>query len=161
MPTPTYVPLANITLGSSAATVTFSSISGAYRDLVLVATHRNTTTATSVRLRYNGDSGSNYTTVWMGGTGSGTFSGTFSGDATIITDSNTGNDSISITHILDYSATDKHKTQLSRGSGAGINAIAFAGRWANTAAITSIVASYPGGGSFTSGSTFALYGIVA
>jgi hypothetical protein len=31
-----YTALANVTLGSSAANVTFSSISGSYRDLVLI-----------------------------------------------------------------------------------------------------------------------------
>ena len=36
MPTPTYTPLATVTLGTSAASVTFSSIPATYRDLILI-----------------------------------------------------------------------------------------------------------------------------
>jgi hypothetical protein len=97
----------------------------------------------------------------MGGTGSTTFSSTTGGSGLIIADANTTNTTFSTTQIMDYSATDKHKTTLSRGSGAGINAIAFAGRWANTAAVTTVSVVYPGGGQFTVGSTFSLYGIEA
>jgi len=51
-----YVPLANLTLGSSAASVTFSSISQAYKDLVLVI--EATTSALDVAIiRFNSDQG--------------------------------------------------------------------------------------------------------
>jgi hypothetical protein len=161
MPTSTYVSLATITLGSADSEIIFSSIPATYRDLVLVAEYKNSTTVTAARIRFNSDTGSNYSNVWMGGSGSTAFSSTTGGSGLIIADANTTNTTMSMTQIMDYSATDKHKTTLSRGSGAGINAIAFASRWANTAAVTTVSVVYPGGGQFTVGSTFSLYGIAS
>ena len=61
--------------------------------------------------------------------------------------------------LLDYSATDKHKTILVRfGSNSDSIALAAAGRWASTSAITSI-RIYRETGSFAIGSTFELYGV--
>ena len=160
MATPTYVPLGTYTVtGAAAASVTFSSIPATYRDLILIATHKNTTTGVSVRMRFNSDSGTNYYNVYMGGNGSTTFSGTQTASATIMADSNTTDISYSISQIMDYSATDKHKTQLSRGSSAAIGAIAIAGRWADTDAIDTVAVSYPDGGNLAIGSTFSLYGV--
>jgi hypothetical protein len=63
-----------------------------------------------------------------------------------------------IINIQDYSATDKHKTWISRGNWGWTSA--FGGRWANTNAITS-VKILVSGTTFQSGATFALYGIVS
>ncbi len=66
-----------------------------------------------------------------------------------------------IAQIMDYSATDKHKTVLVRVGNVGNSEVgANAGRWASTAAITSVRVA-PNDGTFSSGSTFNLYGIVA
>jgi hypothetical protein len=166
MPTPTYTPLANITLGSTTTTVTFSSISAAYRDLVLVSFVRNASSDSNVRARFNGDSGSNYTYVRMFGTGS----GSGSSDVTTTTgfqiarqtDSSQSGFGTGIAHIMDYSATDKHKTVLVRADNGNSITMAHVARWANTAAITSIVlTSFEGAGGFATGSSFSLYGIVA
>jgi len=79
MPTPTYTPLATVTLGSTAASVTFSSIPATYRDLILIITAQRTGSPVNVGMRFNGDSGSNYSSVFMTGTGSSAISGTVSG----------------------------------------------------------------------------------
>jgi hypothetical protein len=67
-------------------------------------------------------------------------------------------------NFLDYSATDKHKTTLTRSGYSDLSSVATveatAIRWANTAALTSIVFS-TNVGSFSTGSTFALYGIAS
>ena len=55
----TYTQIATTTLGSSQSTITFSSISGAYTDLVLVVTAK-VSSATDLWVRANSDSGSNY-----------------------------------------------------------------------------------------------------
>lgn len=157
------VPLANITLGSATASVTFSSIVGTYRDLMLVAQVGHTV-ASSLRLRANSDSGANYSYVSMIGTGTSTASGGGGGityyplteygiQATtpIVT---------SITHLMDYSATDKHKSLITRHSESGYQVSALACRWASTSAITSLVI-FPGSSTFVAGSTFALYGVSA
>jgi hypothetical protein len=164
MPTPTYTPLANITLGSLASSVTFSSINQSYKDLILVtdATITQANSTDAFGLRFNGDAGSNYTWVRMVGasstpsSGTGTSTYAFNG---VIGDANRRP---SIFQIMDYSATDKHKTTLSRSSGSFGNwTMAAVTRWANTAAITSVLLRSDGGYNFAVGSTFALYGIVA
>ena len=126
------------------------------------------TTETS-RLRFNGDTGSNYNWVFMAGTGSGSpVSSSQSNQNQMDFTPYVGLPGVlgrynNITQIMDYSATDKHKTLLSRTN---INndtypgASATAGRWASTAAITSILL-FPSSGSWLTGSTFALYGIAS
>jgi hypothetical protein len=63
---------------------------------------------------------------------------------------------------MDYSATDKHKTVISRFGSAARETQATASRWANTAALTSINFFQESGGvTFSTGSTFSLYGVIA
>jgi hypothetical protein len=165
MPTPTYTPLATQTLVSAAATVTFSTIPATYRDLVLVLAGAASTNVT-LKARFNGDTGSNYTTVDAFGTGSAAQSGTSGTIGEInLTQNGAFGTTIStfITQIMDYSATDKHKTVLTRNniltsSFPGVGMLAH--RYASTAALTSILI-FPSSGNFAIGSTFALYGIVA
>lgn len=156
MPTPTYTPLANLTLSSSAASVTFSSISQSYRDLVLVF-NGTCSENTSVRIFLNSDTtGTNYARVLMIGSGTAASSQSNTTNAEIIGD--VGPDrSTAIVNFLDYSATDKHKSMLVRNDKLATRAVAA--RWANTAAITTVQLSM-NAGTFDAGSTFALYGIV-
>lgn len=162
MPTATYIALANLTLTGTDAEVTFSSVPNSYRDLVVVV-NADGTQQTELFVRVNGDTGANYNTVRMQGSGSVTGSASTTnatgarlvGNGDIMTDFSFS----AIIQLLDYSATDKHKTGLSRtNSSNGVDACAF--RWANTNAITSVTV-YPAAGSFDVGSTFALYGIVS
>jgi hypothetical protein len=164
MPTPTYTPLATVTLGSSAASVTFSSIPATYRDLILVSSIRSASgaTITTVGFRLNGDTGSNYSYVFMQGTGSSTGSGSgtlTSGIAAQAENSTLSSFAVSVANFMDYSATDKHKTVLTRANSPSANTQAWASRWANTAAVTSIVLVPDF--SFVAGSTFNLYGVMA
>jgi hypothetical protein len=159
-----YVPLANVTLGTTALSVTFSSISQSYRDLVLVA-FSATTSESNFWIQINGDTGNNYSAVNMVGDGSSTYSqnlstGTYNyfdvagglGDAAGQT---------FIINFMDYSATDKHKTVLWRNGKGSAGAQAEVGRWANTSAITSILIDQYLVRVFGAGSTFALYGVSA
>ena len=161
MPTPTYTALANITLGSSASSVSFSSIPASFRDLVVVFAGTRTGN-NNVNVRFNGDTGSNYTYV-----GASTYLDTSDSSGTTSTQIistlgglQTGTQLNVIFQFLDYSATDKHKQTLSRFSQTGSETVMMAGRWANTAAITSIQV-FTGNNDFGSGSTFALYGIAS
>ena len=65
----TYDAIATQTLSSAAASVTFSSIAGTYTDLVLVTSIRKSTTGVSAYLRANNDSGTNYSTTYLYGSG--------------------------------------------------------------------------------------------
>jgi hypothetical protein len=161
MPTPTYTPLANITLGSAASSITFGSIPATYRDLILVGDLiLSTSNAQQIRMRFNGDTGSNYFTVNMGATTS-TFSQTSTLSAIRIGQAYNGSRSTHIVNLMDYSATDKHKSQLSRSDNASNRLEALATRWANTAAITSMTVIIEDASNFAAGSTFNLYGVIA
>lgn len=160
MPTPTYIPLANLTLSSSAASVTFSSISQAYRDLVLVASVKNATASSSFRININ-NSGQTTNSLRMRGSSSGASTEVFSGIGAVTQlTSSTGFSSI-ISNIMDYSVTDKHKTILTRANIVdGDQVEATVTRWLDTAAVTSFVLTVQDY-NLASGSSFALYGIAA
>jgi len=161
MPTPTYKPLANITLGSSAASVTFSSISQAYRDLILIV-QSGTTGGADMSIRLNSDSGSNYNWVQMYGTGSGSGTSNAFASQNHFFDYGTPTtlDAMMTVQLQDYSATDKHKSVLARRDWAAGLTLASAGRWASTSAVTALQV-YAFSGSFIAGSSFALYGVAA
>jgi hypothetical protein len=154
MPTPTYRPLANVTLGSSASSVTFSNIPATYRDLILVSSF-NLTAGGNPTISFNGDTGANYSRVYMLGTGSSAISG--ADTSRQFAQATSGLITSNITQIMDYSATDKHKTFLVRDNNTTDGTIAYAFRWANTAAITSINIS----ASLAAGVTISLYGVIA
>lgn len=159
MPTATYIALANTTLGSATTTVTFSSIPATYRDLVLVIAGTATATDQMV-IRFN-SSTTGYSEVAMLGSASGatSFTATVNRLSQIALSTTQSN---GIMHIMDYSATDKHKTALYRNNLGGSSTYAVAGRWADTSAITSILLGLEtGGNTFASGCSFALYGIVS
>jgi hypothetical protein len=64
---------------------------------------------------------------------------------------------------MDYSATDKHKTGLIRDNGqqgSDLAVRAYAARWANTAAITSIQ-YFTTAGNLNTGFTLSLYGVIS
>jgi hypothetical protein len=162
MPTPTYTPLATVTLGTSASSVTFSSIPATYRDLILIFSGKATSSGADVRYRLNSDTGANYNNVRMYGFSSSAASDSQSG-ATFIDPMglDTADGAMVITQFMDYSATDKHKTFLSRAQTSATSVIfALASRWANTAAVNNIQV-YTGSHSFAIGTTINLYGVIA
>jgi len=160
MPEPTYTALATVTLGSSASSVTFSSIPATYRDLVVVISPTTSVDGTEVLMRVNGDTGSNYAFVYALGTGSTTFSAAGTAASFGLLLGRTSRVTNVLVNLMDYSATDKHKTILQRDNDSGWTTVMRAGRWANTAAINTIVVS-TSSGTFNSGSTFNLYGIAS
>ena len=158
MPTSTYVALATTTLASASSSVTFSSIPATYRDLVVVASVSSTGGADGF-VRFNGDTGSNYSSVRMYGTGSAAGSDSYSTVYGHIGDV-WGTQGNILLQIMDYSATDKHKTYLSRANAPANTLFGIAGRWASTTAVTS-VQLFLASQSFVAGSTFSLFGIEA
>jgi len=154
MPTPTYTPLATVTLGSSASSVTFSSIPATYRDLILVITG-TVATSTNLSISLNGDTGSNYTSVFASGNGSTSSSGTGTESSMDLARLETAQRTNKI-EFMDYSATDKHTTALIRRA-----TLMAAHRWANTSAVTSIVIAPIVATTFDSGTTFNLWGVIA
>lgn len=162
MPTAQYVALANTTLASAASSVTFSSISGAYKDLMLVINAKHDSGNSGLKFRFNSDTGSNYSAVTIEGNGSSASYGYYDGGDYLSLNSNYNNintdGGVYVLNIMDYVATNKHKAALCRGNSAGQETAATMGRWASTAALTSILC-YLNAGSYATGSTFALYGV--
>jgi len=163
----TYEPIATTTLSSAAATVTFSSISGSYTDLVLVCNGGVTIAAANAHLRFNSDTGSNYSDTNITGTGSAVSSSRSTSQTSCILNSygypeNDMNWNC-IAHIMNYSNTTTYKTLLSRSNQADNGVSALVGLWRSTAAITSIdiISIFSGSPQFSIGTTFTLYGIKA
>jgi hypothetical protein len=165
--TSTYEKIATTTLGSAAATVTFNSIPSTYTDLVLITNEKQSSGGTRASaLRFNSDSGSNYSQTGLYGTGSaaGSFRTTnaaylYYGYYAFSTTSNFNFNSI--VQINNYSNTTTNKTVLSRANNADNGVDAIVGLWRSTAAITSITLSMETLSNFTTGCTFTLYGIKA
>jgi hypothetical protein len=163
MPTATYDLIASTTLAASTSSVVFGSLPQTYRDLILVCvTRHNVTTDQQAALRPNGDTG-NASLVYMDGSGTSPNSGTDTKLSLYYVGSTTTANSpvTSITQIMDYSATDKHKILLTR-AGSSFNPVStYASRWASNTAITSLVMVATTGGDFTAGTTFNLYGVIS
>jgi len=165
--TATYEKIATTTLGSSTATVTFSAISGSYTDLILVCQIAQVASNNSPRIRFNSDTGSNYSYTYVKGNGSSAVSGRDSNSTAgylAETSGSTSLELITITHIMNYSNSATFKTHISRGNRASAETDATVGLWRSTSAITSISLAMGGSfptNNFASGSTFTLYGIKA
>jgi len=160
-----WTPLANLTLGTAATTVTFSSISGSYRDLVLVVAGGSNSYST-FEIKFNGSS-ANYTWAGMEANG-GSSAHVPSGAATALVgnynywveDIGTSN-TIYQMQLFEYAQTNKHKSALYRVSAAATGVGNYFGRWADTSAVTSIAVGRAAGNTWRTGTTFALYGVSA
>lgn len=167
----TYTPIATTTLGSNQTTVTFSSISTAYTDLVVVFVPASSSGTNGVRVRVgNGslDTGSNYSGTYLNGNGTSAISNRDS-NASQFQFNNSGTtttlgNQVSIMHFLNYSNTTTYKTFLARNNSASANVEQAVGLWRSTSAINIIAFNINTFGSstgdFITGSTFTLYGIV-
>ena len=162
--TTTYEKIATNTLTTTTASVTFSSISGSYTDLVLIFNGGVNTSNGGLRMELNSDTGSNYSQTHLAGDGTSANSARnsnvtqarISSDFSMFDNLNYN----SITVLNNYSNSTTNKTWLSRNNLASNGTEAVIGLWRNTAAITSIKL-VPSANSFRSGSTFTLYGIKA
>ena len=168
----TYTPLATTTLSSIASSYTFSSISGSYTDLVLVASNlKSDTNDRGLKLQFNGDATTTYSDVALIGYNNTASTGKDTGVSFIqwagfsIGLSTTGSTGTIITNIFNYANTTTYKNCLSTASyknnTLGPEVYYIAGLWRSTNAISSIVVSISGAGSFAVGSSFTLYGILA
>ena len=157
----TYEPIATATGTGSSDTVTFSTISGTYTDLIVVCSTKVTSGGiTSLGVRFNSDTGNNYSYTLLQGDGSTAVSQRQSNtDQLIWGITNGGEQTISILHIQNYSNATTYKTALGRGNSAGALVRASVGLWRNTNAITSV--SILAAVNFATTSNFTLYGIKA
>jgi hypothetical protein len=159
--TATYALIDSTTGTGSSNSITFSSIPSTYTDLILVVNGSTTTSTGNPRLRFNGDTGSNYSDTNLYGTGSYRNTSQTSIQLIATVYFNTSLDTNLIIHIMDYANTTTNKTTLNRANKAGDGVDAVVGLWRNTAAINSITLFTASGNNISSASTFKLYGIQA
>ena len=175
--TTSYESISTTTLGSSQATITFSSIPSTYKHLQIRCLSRGTDAANGgigVRIRLNGDTGTNYSLhgldAYQGASGGvEALAGASQAYGLNYFQPSAGNGASifagGVIDLLDYQDTNKYKTIRSlggydiNGSTSGYNYIGlYSSSWRNTAAVTQIdlICS---AGSFDTYSKFALYGI--
>jgi hypothetical protein len=160
----TYTPIATVS-PSGTTTVDFTSISGSYTDLVLVFGGSMASAANMFIRVGNGslDTGSNYSTTGLIGTGSSAVSQRMSNQTEYkVTDGlffNTSEQCNLIIQFQNYSNTTTYKSILTRANSAGIGVSASVGLWRSTSAINTI--RLYGSQNFNSGSVVTLYGLAA
>jgi hypothetical protein len=157
---------------TSGSTVSFTSIPSTYKSLqIRVAVITASTSNPSLGIRYNSDTGSNYTLHQLRGNSTDVASLA----AAPRTDFSLSNYSgmtatypnVAIMDIQDYASTTKYKTarafygQNLNSTSLYNNVILVSGLWMSTSAINSITFTVSGGGSetFAAGTSIALYGI--
>ena len=150
--------LSKITLQEPSGSVEFSGIPNTYRDLTLVF-NGSTTSGNAFRIFLNNDLNSNYPYVRAFGNGSST-----GGDSATEAGARTSAGGLSAlssitTHFVDYSATNKHTTMLTRADTSSVTMLAS--RWSNLNAVNLILLDVDSTDTFTVGSTFSLFGRIA
>ena len=159
----TYTPIATTTLGSAASSYTFSSIPGTYTDLVLILSTKTSSSGAGVSVRFNGDTGSNYSWTEISGNGSAASSARGTNTTSIFNcgSTSTADFQAGIMSFNNYSNTTTYKTVLSRGQDTTNGYVqSHVGTWRSTAAINSVTV-LANSGNLTTGCTFTLYGIAA
>jgi hypothetical protein len=166
--TNSYESIATVTVGAGGqSTVTFSSIPATYKHLQIRLFAKYTGVGYGL-MRFNGDSGNNYSAHGINGNGVvsdpvGAFAFT-NISSTYYTGAAGTKDTafnVSIIDILDYANTNKNKTVkgLYGWDNNGTGYVEFnSGNWRNTNAITDIVLR-SSAGNFSQYSSIALYGI--
>lgn len=171
-PAGSYELIETTVLGSAASSVTFSSIASTYKHLQLriVARSSRSSSIDNIGIRLNSDSGTNYATHTLEGTGSSVSSGARTGDTATGRYKIPGNTApanafgASVIDILDYASTSKNTTTrhfagMHETSASQYQIILSSGLWLNTAAVSSIYLYNLNAGDFVTGSRFSLYGI--
>lgn len=159
----TEVALATTTLGSAAGSINFTSISSAYTDLRIVLVCVSTDTFPQVR--FNSDSGSNYSWTYVSGNGTAAQSGRFTNQTEFY---NNISGSLTVPFMTTYDifsyAGSTYKTMLfnevNDKNGSGIISPKV-GLWRSTSAITAVnLRADIYGTTFGAGTTATLYGIL-
>jgi len=150
------------TLGTTQATIVFTSIPQDATDLVAFISARNSVDAAAGTIAFN--TGGTYTRRRLLGSGSGSgASDTPTNDYLIDTSTQTantfGNSSVYIPNYTTSNAKSYSVDALDENNATGADQALYAGLWSGTEAITSITFAPVGGGSFVAGTIISLYKI--
>ncbi len=157
-----YESIATVTVGGGgSSSISFTSIPSTYAHLQIRITEAYSGSGFNPRVRFNSDTGSNYSWHYVLGDGTSASAGAGASVTSMFLNSNTALSTMTvhIIDILDYVNTNKYKTiRVLDGydaNGSGYIDL-WSGNWRNTSAITNITID---GGTFAQYSSFALYGI--
>lgn len=164
-----FVSIATVTVGAGgASSISFSSIPSTYQHLQLRGITKNASSSTFAAMRFNSDTGSNYSAHYIDGDGASVAAGGASNyDRSYFgytgTSSQTNIFGVSVIDILDYKDTNKFKTvRILTGvdvNGSGGYIESSSSSWRSTSAITDINIFFSST-NFAQYSQVALYGIV-
>ena len=159
--TNSYESIATYTVGAGGqSTITFSSIATTWTHLQLRI--MLPTSGDEPMMRFNSDSGSNYSRHGLYGNGSSAAAYGVANDTYDGLSAGSSQPNVIITDILDYANTNKYKTTRTLAgydqNGSGTIALR-SGSWRNTNAITTITLTESNASNFPQYSSFALYGI--
>lgn len=152
----TYTPIATNTLGSATASVTFSSISGSYTDIVIQGSFAPTAGGVPFDLRFNGDTTTNYSVTRLENAGSNRSNNLAYGE--IGYTNNTNFEAFTV-QLQNYSNATTFKTYLARSGDVGTAVYAIVGLWRKTPEAINSITIRCNGSTFVAGSTFTLYGV--
>jgi hypothetical protein len=159
----TYEPIASTTLGSAAANVEFTSISGSFTDLRVILSGTGSS-STQVDITVNGDTGTNYSWTGLSGNGTSAESYRLSSRAQIRPDYynsiGSSDPGVIIVDFMSYANANVFKTVLMTSALAGAATHRNVGLWRSTSAITSVKFAATVG-NFASGFRVSLYAIKA
>lgn len=160
MARPTYVPISSTTVATDATEVVLNNFSG-YSDLFLVVSTQSSTGSSAVMgARFNGDTGSNYSTTYTYNTSTTAPSGKEANGTGLSAGDIPATGSVwGISHyyVTNYSGSSNYKNILMRhNAGVGVVVLSL-GLWRNTSPVTSITFY---GANIKAGSVFTVYGIL-
>ena len=162
----TYEKIATTTLGSAAATITFSSIAASYTDLKISFLVNGVSSQAAAGIRFNSDTATNYsyTSLYGSGASAGSTAGTSSNRIYLSGAGGVPTSSPAFYEINIFSyAGSTYKTTLDSAS-IDANGSGFVervvGLWRSTSAITSITLLIDGTVTFNTGTIATLYGIL-
>lgn len=164
---PTYEKIQSITLSSDQASIDFTVITNVWTDLKISFVGGQSANNDSFMIRFNGDSGSNYTSSYMFGVGSGTNpSAACTNNTTALINfgdlGGTAIESLIDININSYAETNRYKSTLSNYASKQRARILFnGGLWRSNSAITDIKLLMSGSDLLKTGSVATLYGIAA
>jgi hypothetical protein len=129
--------------------------------------NNNGTNAGDMAMRFNSDTGSNYSETYLYANGSTASSGRLSGSTympwgrSIASNATANVFAVNIAHVMSYANTNVHKTVLNSGANPLTDLVRRVGLWRSTAAITSINVYDANGANLAAGVTVSVFGIKA
>jgi len=155
----TYEAIGTTTVSTAVTSVSFTSIPATYDDLVLISNASYTSGSGDLNIRFNSDSGASQYAYVRQINGSPISISVSTGSSSLVVSDNTVN-SIQICDVFEYKNTGVFKTFLHKGGNVTNQIGGTVGVWKSNTAITTVT-FHPefSGTTWSTGSTFTIYGI--